>query len=118
MFGKMTHDDLNAKIRKLDSKVSSSRSIFGSFMPHQWDDVFELIKEIQEDFKKGIRYPTKAERDEAWQTFFNLREDAHRLRREQYQEKSQQHYTKLTATSETPTGINLKTRLAMSSLSV
>jgi chromosome segregation ATPase len=95
MFGKITHDDLSAKIRKLDSKVSASQSLFGSFQPHQWNDVFELIKEIQEDFMKGIRYPSKAERDEAWQTFFNLREDAYRLRREQFQEKSQQHYNEI-----------------------
>jgi hypothetical protein len=95
MFGKATHDDLNAKIRKLESKVSSAKSFFGAYLPHQWDETFELIKEIQEDFKKGIRYPTKAERDEAWQTFFNLREDAYRIRRERYQEKSQQHYNEI-----------------------
>ena len=48
MFGKTTHDDLNAKIRKLDSKVSASQSFYGSYQPHQWNDVFELIKETQE----------------------------------------------------------------------
>lgn len=95
MFGKTTHDDLNKKISKLDSKVAASQSFFGSFQPHQWNDVFELIKEIQEDFKKGIRYPTKAERDEAWQTFFNLRDDAYRLKHEQYEERSKQHYREI-----------------------
>ncbi|MDT4953853.1 MAG: hypothetical protein QOJ02_1991 [Acidobacteriota bacterium] len=95
MFGKTTHDDLNAKIRKLDSKVSASQSFFGNYQPHQWNEVFDLIKDIQEDFKKGIRYPTKAERDEAWQTFFNLRDDAYRIRQEQYEEKSQQHYKEI-----------------------
>ena len=47
MFRKTTHDDLSAKIRKLDSKVAASQSFFGSFQPHQWNDVFELIKEIR-----------------------------------------------------------------------
>jgi hypothetical protein len=95
MFGKTTHEDLSAKIRKLDSKVAAAKPFFGVFLTHQGNDVFELIKEIQEDFKSGIRYPTKAERDEAWQTFFNLREDAYRIRNEQYEQKSRQHYDEI-----------------------
>lgn len=95
MFWKTTHDDLNSKISKLDSKISASQSIFGNYLPHQWNEVFDLIKEIQEDFKKNIRYPTKAERDEAWQKFFDLRNDAYRIRREQQEEKSQRHYNEI-----------------------
>ena len=94
MFGKTTHDDLSAKIRKLDSKVAASKPFFGVFLTQQGNDVFELINEIQEDFK-GVRYPTKAERDEAWQTFFNLRDDAYRLKREQYEDRSKQHYREI-----------------------
>jgi hypothetical protein len=94
MFWDTTYEDLNSKISKLESKVLASQSFFG-FAPHQWNEVFELCKEIQEDFKKKIRFPTKAERDEAWQKFFELREEAYRLRNEQYKEKSQQRYNEI-----------------------
>ena len=94
MFWKTTHEDLNAKIRKLDSRISSAKSFFGH-QPYQWNETFELIKEIQEDFKKKIHYPTKAERDEAWQTFFDLREEAYQLKRKQAEEKSQEHYREI-----------------------
>lgn len=94
MFWETTHEDLNKKINRLESKVAASQSIFG-FQSHQWNEIFELCKEIQEDFKKKIRFPTKAERDEAWQRFFDLREDAYRLRNEQYEEKSRQRYNEI-----------------------
>lgn len=92
MFWETTHKDLDAKINRLESKVLASKSIFGF---HEWDETFRLTKEIQEDFKKKIRYPTKAERDAAWQKFFNLREDAYRIKREQVEEKSRQHFNEL-----------------------
>ncbi|HEX8265364.1 MAG TPA: hypothetical protein VF596_08045 [Pyrinomonadaceae bacterium] len=95
MFFKTTHDDLNSKISRLDSRVTDAQSIFTNFQPYQWNEVFDLIKEIQEDFKSNVRYPTKAERDEAWNTFFNLRDEAYRIRREQNENKSQEHYNEI-----------------------
>ena len=93
MFWDITHEDLNSKISRLESRVLTSQSIFG-YQSYQWNETIELMKEIQEDFKKA-RYPTKAERDEAWQTFFNLREDAYRIKREQFEYQSQQHYNEI-----------------------
>lgn len=93
MFWDTTHEDLNSKINTLESRILSSQAIFG-FGGHDWNRTIELMKEIQEDFKK-VRYPSKAERDQAWQTFFNLREDAYRIKREQYEENSQRRYDEI-----------------------
>jgi hypothetical protein len=92
MFWETNYKDLDAKIDRLESKLLATQSIFGF---HEWDEVFRLTKEIQEDFKKKIRYPSKAERDAAWQRFFNLREDAYRIKREKVEEKSKQHYDEI-----------------------
>ena len=50
MFWKTTHDDLNSEISKLDSKISASQSVFGNYLPHRWNEVFDLIKDIRERF--------------------------------------------------------------------
>jgi hypothetical protein len=65
---------LNSKIGKLESKLLYSQSLVG-YQFHQWNETIELTKEIHEDFKK-VRYPTKAEREAAWQTFSNLRDES------------------------------------------
>ncbi|HEY9285113.1 MAG TPA: hypothetical protein VIP46_16795 [Pyrinomonadaceae bacterium] len=91
MFWETTHEDLDRKINRLDSLVSEAQG-FNFFGFHKWDETFDLIKEIQEDFKKKIRYPTKAGRDAAWQRFFNLREEAYRTKRQLAEEKSKKHF--------------------------
>jgi hypothetical protein len=95
MFWETTHEDLDRKINRLDSLVSEAQG-FNFFGFHKWDETFELIKEIQEDFKnKKIRYPTKSERDAAWQRFFNLREEAYQTKRKLAEEKSKGHFNEI-----------------------
>jgi len=53
-----------------------------------------LCKEINDDFK-GVRYPTKHERDTAWQTFFNLRDKAHKVRHSQIYDRSKRHFDEI-----------------------
>ena len=78
MFWQTTHEDLNKKINELESKIETSWTVWGNYDRDKLKDAIELAKEIQADFKKNIRYPTKTERDEAWQRFFDLREKAHK----------------------------------------
>lgn len=94
MFWETTYEDLNKKISRLESRVSSASNIFG-YDSSSINDAIELCKEIQEDFKKKIRYPTKAERDDAWQKFFDLREDVYRIKREASESKSKEHYREI-----------------------
>ena len=94
MFWQTTHEELNKKINQLESKVSSASGLFG-YDSHRIADAIELCKEIQADFKTKISYPTKAERDEAWQKFFNLREDTYRIKREAAESKSKDHYREI-----------------------
>jgi hypothetical protein len=46
------------------------------------------MKEIQADFKNKVKYPTREERETAWQTFCSLRSDAHEKSRERNAERS------------------------------
>lgn len=94
MFWDTTHEDLNKKISKLESKVFSSSNAFG-YDGNRISEAIELCKEIQEDFKKKIRYPSKIERDEAWQNFFDLREKTYRIKREAAEAKSNEHYREI-----------------------
>lgn len=94
MFWDTTHEDLNKKIGKLESSVFSSSNLFG-YDGHRISEAIELCKEIQEDFKKKIRYPSKTERDEAWQKFFDLREKTYKIKREAAESKSKDHYREI-----------------------
>jgi hypothetical protein len=58
MFGKQLTTTWIQKSANSIQKYPLRNLFFGSYQPHQWNNVFELIKEIQEDFKKGVRYPT------------------------------------------------------------
>ncbi|MBS1793150.1 MAG: hypothetical protein JSS81_04815 [Acidobacteria bacterium] len=94
MFWKTTHEDLDGKINRLESTVNSSSHWFG-YDSFKIKDAIELCKEIQEDFKKNIRYPSKSQRDEAWQKFFDLREDVYRIKREAAEHQSEKHYREI-----------------------
>lgn len=64
----------------IDSKLGRGLSgIVGVVIPTclTWKDIWAKASEIQNGFK-GIRYPTKAQRDEAWQRFNSLRDEASR----------------------------------------
>lgn len=93
-FFNNSSSNLDSKIEKLASKIKYAQPIFGNPSQYEWDDIFELCKEINEYFK-NVRYPTKQERDVAWQKFFNLRDEAHKVRRSQLVERSKGHYNEL-----------------------
>jgi hypothetical protein len=89
MFWDTTHEDLDKKIRQLESRINSTHSFLGSTRL-DWEPVFELMKEIQSDFNKKVRYPTKELREAAWQKFCSLRTEAHE--RSQKSRKSRSDY--------------------------
>lgn len=95
MFWETSHKDLDRKINDLESKVASSITFWGNYDRDKINDAIELAKEIQADFKKKIRYPSKIERDEAWQRFFNLREKAYQIKHQAIEDLSNEHYKEI-----------------------
>lgn len=90
----INHTALDSKIKNLSNKIDCAQPVFGSPSRQEWDRIFELCKNIHEDFK-NVRYPSKAERDIAWQEFFNLRDKAHTVRTGQIYSCSKEHYDEL-----------------------
>jgi hypothetical protein len=90
----ISSSELDSKIEKLSGKIERAQPFFGSPSKYDWDEIFELCKEINENFK-GVRYPTKHDRDTAWQTFFSLRDKAHKIRHTQVFDRSKEHYDEL-----------------------
>lgn len=88
MFWDTTYEDLDKKIRQLDSRINSTRGLFTGTTRDDWSPVFELMKEIQADFNNKVKYPTREERETAWQTFCSLRSEAHEKSRERNAERS------------------------------
>lgn len=78
----ISHTELDSKTNELSRKIESAQSVFSITSKHDWDNIFELCKTINEHFKK-VRYPTIAERNIAWQFFFNLRDTAYKVRNNQ-----------------------------------
>ena len=81
----MEWETLDKLIDELESMIDlkTGRGFSGVvtvFVPTSvtWGDIWAKAAEIQNGFK-GIRYPTKAQREEAWQRFNSLRDDASRL---------------------------------------
>lgn len=87
MFWDTTYEDLDKKIRQLESRINSTHSWLGSTRL-DWGPVFELTKEIQADFSNNVRYPTKEQRETAWQKFCSLRTDAHERSQKSKQSRS------------------------------
>lgn len=87
MFWDPTHEDLDKKIGQLESKMLAAGGLFTGSTRDDWQAVFDLMKDIQADFSK-IKYPTRDQRESAWQTFCSLRSDAHEKSRKSYQERS------------------------------
>src|SRR5437667_101070 len=87
MFWDTTYGDLDKKIRQLENRISSTHSFLGSTRL-DWEPVFELMKEIQADFSKKVRYPTKEQQETAWQKFCSLRTEAHEKSRKSYKAHS------------------------------
>ena len=81
----MEWETLDKLIDELESMIDlkTGRGFSGVvtvFVPTSvtWGDIWAKAAEIQNGFK-GIRYPTKVQREEAWQRFNSLRDDASRL---------------------------------------
>ena len=87
----INHDELDSKINELSNKIDRAQPVFVSPSKHEWDSVFELSKEINENFK-NVRYPSKQERDIAWQKFANLRDNAFKVYNQQIFDCSKRHY--------------------------
>ncbi len=89
------HENLDSKIRKLEDKINRAQPLFGGrALKSEWDEVFHLCTEIATDFK-NVRYPTRQQRDIAWQLFFNLRDKAFKLKNSQSHDHSKMHYNEL-----------------------
>lgn len=86
----MTSDDLDKKIRQLEGWIESTWRLTGTTR-EDWEPVFELMKEIQSDFNNKIRYPSREDRETAWQTFCSLRGEAHEKSRKRNAERSDYH---------------------------
>ncbi|SFF07257.1 hypothetical protein SAMN05518672_11569 [Chitinophaga sp. CF118] len=90
----VSYQELDSKIRDLSNRIGKAESFFGSTSKHDWDYTFELCTEINEIFK-NVRYPSKNERDIAWANFFNLRNNAHVVRKEQTYNRSKNFYNEI-----------------------
>lgn len=78
-------ENLNSDISNLKSKISFASGMLRSYNRERWEEIFDLCKEIQKTFKH-VRYPTKKDRNIAWQRFCDLRNSA-------YSEKNTQFVT-------------------------
>jgi len=91
---KIDYKELDSKINKLSIEIDSAQPILGVSSKGDWDKVFELCKEVNENFKK-VHYPSKNERDVAWQKFFNLQNKAYKIRNDHVYSRSEKHYDEL-----------------------
>ncbi len=78
----------------LDHKISQTELIFFKPSKSDWEDIFQRCTEIAEDFRI-VRYPTKAEREGAWQKFLGLRNKAFEIRNRLFKERSKEHHREL-----------------------
>jgi len=86
---------LDELIEKLEEMVRiAARPIIGDTSKAQWDDIFELMPVIQDNFK-SVRYPQKFDREQAWVKFNDIRNKAFQSKKEQFEEKSKFHYKEL-----------------------
>ena len=90
----MNFNSLNSKIETLANKIASAKPFFGTPSKSHWDSAFDLIKEIFDDFR-NTRYPTKQERDIAWQKFYVLKNQAYEIHNSQMHDHSKKHFDDL-----------------------
>lgn len=95
----MNHDSyqtLNQKILDLERTLKSQEpSIWGSpYDQRSWDQIHEMIKEISAFFK-SVRYPTKQAREESWQNYSSIRDQAFELQKNLQDRRSQKHLSRL-----------------------
>lgn len=93
LFG-TTHEELQRKIDSLETKVERIENPFNTPDKYMWDEIFSLCSDIHADFK-SVRFPLKVEREQAWQSFFNLRDRAFKFQKSFYYEKSKSLYNEI-----------------------
>lgn len=89
-FFSANHFTVDKQISELETKLEFIRPTFGWTQKYQWDEVFKITDNLKKDFKT-VRYPTREERDQAWNKFFQLRDFAYKERNRQYEERSNDH---------------------------
>jgi len=85
------YEKLNDKIYELQQEVDGLKyTLLTSHIADSWETIIDLMNEIQEDFK-SVRYPTRQDRENAWQRFFELRQEIYRKKNQRYEEVSKNH---------------------------
>ncbi|MBU0477668.1 hypothetical protein KKC91_03775 [bacterium] len=86
----MEWETLDKIIGELESMINfkTRRGFIGVmtiFVPTSitWGDIWAKAAEIQNGFKEGVCYPTKAQREGAWSRFNSLRDDISRLSKDE-----------------------------------
>jgi len=91
LFFKEDYEKLDYKLTELEKEFKGlSHHLFDYHVTKAWETIFELMNEIQGDFKT-VRYPKIQSREEAWQSFFSLRQDIYTKKNERYEEISKSH---------------------------
>lgn len=90
MFFKENYQVLDDKIDRLHQDISAIYNVISYGSDNSWEAVFELMDEIQNDFK-SVRYPTKSARQNAWENFCEARNDAYSKKRSRLQSLSRDH---------------------------
>lgn len=90
----LSHTELDSKLNDLSSQVQQAQSAFYTATKNDWDAIFELCKKIADEFK-NVRYPSKSERDVAWQKFISSRNQAFEIRRNQAENRSKKYYDEI-----------------------
>jgi hypothetical protein len=85
------YEKLNDKISELQQEVDGLKyTILTSHITDSWETIIDLMNEIQDDFK-SVRYPTRQDRENAWQHFFELRQEIYRKKNQRYEDTSKNH---------------------------
>jgi len=91
VFFRDDHEKLNDKISNLQKEVDGLKySLLTSHIASSWETIMDLMKEIQEDFKT-VRYPNKQDRENAWQKFFELRQEIYLKKKQWFEDLSKNH---------------------------
>lgn len=71
------HQHLDEKIQELSHRMPDAPHWTGIGLERgAWPDFWSLAREIQQMFNSGVRYPSKDQRQAAWQRFNALRDEA------------------------------------------
>ncbi|MDH4185066.1 MAG: hypothetical protein OEV92_12640 [Nitrospinota bacterium] len=89
---------INELERMIDSKLNRGIYLVTVLVPSSvtWGHIWAKAAEIQDGFK-GVRYPTKDQREEAWGRFNSLRNDASRRNQEEHDRRRSLSETHLSA---------------------